>query len=310
MLPEAIADGVGVDPEFVNATANRASLLYRTFKIPKRGGGFRTIHHPAPELKALQRFLSRNIFKTLRVHGAATAYERGSTISHNAEVHAGSRFLLRMDFSNFFPSIRAEDVRAFLDQHRGQLGDDWSDSDTQTATNLCCRFGALTIGAVTSPFLSNRICLALDERIHGECQQTGVTYSRYADDLFFSTRRPGVLSEIESRVHRIVDEIGCPGALAINRKKTRHLSKKRKRVVTGLVLTSDGRVSIGRPLKRRIRGAIHRLDSLSEEESGWLRGIVAHTYGVEPEFVSRLYVKFGSETLDRVLRNPAMISDP
>ena len=72
----------------------------------------------------------------------------------------------------------------------------------------------------------------------------GVKYTRYADDLFFSTREPNVLKQIEKEVNSIVSNLSVPAKLTVNSKKTRHSSKKGARHVTGIVLGSDGRPHI------------------------------------------------------------------
>src|SRR5258708_32226067 len=82
-----------------------APARYKVFQIPKRRGGMRTIAQPSRELKAIQRFILDKILSKLPVHPAAAAYVTGRNIAENAIAHVKSRVVLKLDFSDFFPSI-------------------------------------------------------------------------------------------------------------------------------------------------------------------------------------------------------------
>ena len=244
-LIDSLSIGLGIEHDYIKLVAKTASARYRTYKVPKRTGGMRTINHPAPELKAFQRWIVGHILKLLPVHSSAAAYEAGTSIRGNADLHVRSSFLLRMDFQSFFHSIDETDVRLFLSrQAERYLPKGWDEADSGLLAALVCRRRRLTIGAASSPSLINRMCRELDLRLHGICENVNVTYSRYADDMFFSTRTRDILSGIEQRVTQVVAQLDCPANLRINAKKTRHSSKKGSRVVTGLVLTSDETLSI------------------------------------------------------------------
>ena len=88
---------------------------YKVFKIPKRKKGeFRTIAQPAKEVKTLQYWVMQHVLSQFDVHPAATAYKKGMSIAHNARPHTRGRYLLKLDFNDFFPSIKARDFRLFL----------------------------------------------------------------------------------------------------------------------------------------------------------------------------------------------------
>jgi RNA-directed DNA polymerase len=127
------------------------------------------------------------------------------------------------------------------------------------------------------------------------CGEAGITYTRYADDLFFSTSTPNILRDVQAVVEAALRSIPYPGSLRVNTQKTRHSSLKRHRRVTGLVLSSQGELSLGRDLKRRIRSQIHRLDSLGSAERARLAGLLAHVRDVEPAFFNRLVLKYGDK---------------
>jgi RNA-directed DNA polymerase len=111
----------------------------------------------------------------------------------------------------------------------------------------------MTIGAPSSPLLSNILMYEFDLNVHEWCRNRGIIYTRYADDMFFSTNRANLLKEAETFVLHKVNTISCPHNLEINHKKTRHVSKKGRRNITGLVITSSGEISVGRKRKRYIK---------------------------------------------------------
>ena len=154
MLIEKMATELGIPVRFVQKLANSASHEYKSYNIPKRSGGFREIHHPSRQLKGLQRWLLTNVIDKFPVHEAATAYRKGGSIFKNAATHATSRYLLRMDFENFFPSIKSADLRAYLHrcaEHQLVELDGWTSNDTDLFCQIVLRHSALTIGAPTSP---------------------------------------------------------------------------------------------------------------------------------------------------------------
>lgn len=292
MIIERMSVDLALPSSFIEALARGASHEYKMYSIPKRTGGQRTIHHPSKRLKGLQRWLLVNVVSQLPVHPAAAAYRPGKSIFDNALRHASSRYLLRMDFEEFFPSIQVTDLTRYIADHQ-HLFADWSALDIEVFSKLMFRHGALTIGAPTSPAVSNALCFELDSALDALAASSSVTYSRYADDLFFSTVHPNVLGTFEARVATVVKSLRTPDALKLNPLKTRHSSKKGRRRVTGIVLGSDGHAYIGRARKREIRAMIQRYPSLNDTQKAYLAGMIAFAVGLDPEFMNHLISKYG-----------------
>jgi RNA-directed DNA polymerase len=279
---------------------------YKVYQIPKRAPGqFRTIAQPAKEVKALQYWVMRNVLSQFDVHPAATGYRKGRSIIHNARPHTRGRFLLKLDFKDFFPSLKARDFRLFLRRKK-------SDLDKETVDALCRVLFwrpketldlCLSIGAPTSPMLSNILMFDFDQRISIFCALRHVTYTRYADDLSFSAERSDALASVEKAVMELCGRLKSP-ALTINQTKTVRVSMRDARRVTGLVLTNDRKVSLGRDEKRRIRASVHRFvtNRLSADQILELRGMLNYVNSVEPAFLNRLRKKYGIETIARLQR--------
>ena len=302
MLLERMAYEMSLAEKYIAMVGATASYRYRDYVVKGPTGTSRVVYHPSRTLKALQRWLARRILCDLRVHDAATAYEHGRGILLNAERHLDSRFLLRMDFTEFFPSLTSADLETLLGKAKslGRLDPSWSLDDTSLLVRLVTRFGRLVIGAPTSPKLSNALCFEMDEILLALSKRYDCVYTRYADDLFFSSRIPNVLAHVETEVILLVAGLAHPNNLKLNLSKTRHSSMRGRRVVTGIVLTCDGKLSLGRSRKRKLRSLVHKYTSLSEPERQSLRGWIAYCRSVEPEFINSLVLKFGAARLKEV----------
>lgn len=283
-----------------------APYRYKVYQIDKRAPGQkRTIAQPARELKPLQRWVMQNVLAQFPIHESAMAYRMNRNIFDNASRHLNQRYLCKLDFKNFFPSIKAADFELFM---RSSTAQRWTEEEIGYFSRIlfwCKQRGKsfeLSIGAPSSPMVSNIILYRFDLAIGELCADANVIYTRYADDLTFSTNRRNILQKLEKQIPKICTTIGSP-RLFLNRQKTVYASKKGSRRVTGLVLSNDGVVSIGREKKRGIRATFHRYMSggLADEEVAHLAGTLAFINSVEPSFLLRLSGKYGSAAVRDLL---------
>jgi hypothetical protein len=286
---------------------SNAPERYVRYTIPKRSGGKRNIAQPARELKVLQRALIEIYSEKLPVHRAATAYRKGMSIRDNAVAHAENGPILKIDFVNFFNSIRSTDWHSYCEDRGLFQGSGELYESTQILFHRASglRGLRLAIGAPSSPLISNALMFEFDARITEEVGRDFVTYTRYADDITFSARRTGYLVNVEKSVRKVINDIAWP-QLKINLQKTVVATKKYHRQVTGLVLTNDGKVSLGRDRKRQLRAAVHRaiVGELSVKQIAALAGKLAFANAVEPEFIRRLEKHYGEEALQAIKRAP------
>ncbi len=283
-----------------------APVRYKRYVIPKRNGGTRQIAQPAREVKLLQRAFVTTFLRLLPVHNSATAYREGVSILDNATPHIGSGPVLKLDFRNFFPSIRSQDWVSYC-RHSGCLS---TEEDLHLTASLLFyrqsgyRVMRLAIGAPSSPMLSNILMFDFDSQLSDLVTKDRVTYTRYADDLTFSAPRAGFLNGVVKSVSKTIRTIRYP-KLEINNEKTSFSTSKYRRSVTGLTLTNDRRVTIGHQKKRQIHAAVHRalLQKLNSEELQVLSGNLAYIYAVEPEFLGVLRQKYGEDIIDTIQRH-------
>jgi RNA-directed DNA polymerase len=299
MIIEQMSTSLRLSIPYLHKVARSASHRYKEYKIPKKSGGERVIHHPARELKLIQNWLLNNVLANLPIHFAATAYRRGSNIRHNAQIHVANNYLLRVDFEDFFHAFRGTDVEAILRTNRELLANvEITDEDIVFIKKLVCRFDTLTIGAPTSPQLSNAIMFDFDST-WAKRVRPNVRYTRYADDLYFSTNEQRILANILEWLREYLRETPSPN-LTINDSKTVFSSRKFRRLSAGLVLTSDRKISIGRHKKRRLKALVNRLKHKQLDASliPHLRGWISYVSSVEPDFVRSLERKYALRFTD------------
>jgi hypothetical protein len=288
----------GLAEQDVERIINRAPDTYKSYLIPKRNGtGHRIISQPAREVKVLQRVLVERL-QSLRIHDAAMAYRKGVSIRANALKHAQNGPISKYDFESFFPSIKGSDWEQYCLQNPV-----FSDpGDVYRSVNLFFHRAKrthvlrLAIGAPASPWLSNVLMYDFDDAVSRAVAKDRVTYTRYADDLTFSAPRTGHLTVVDEIVRRAIRDTQFP-RLKLNEGKTTVATKKYRRVVTGLILTDDGDVSIGRDKKRLLRAQTHRALTIGVglENANKLLGYIAHVRSVEPSFYYRLRAHYGED---------------
>lgn len=295
-----LATELGLGDRSAAQLIRSAPERYKVYHIKKRNSDdTREIAHPASELKIVQRALVDKWLCNLPIHPAAMAYVKGTSIRLNAATHAENGPIKKFDFENFFPSLTEQTwisycLRThFCDRNQAVLLGRLLFRRPRGGQIL-----RLSIGAPSSPIVSNILMYEFDRLISERVSAEFVTYTRYADDLTFSAKRTGYLNSVEPILRRTLNQLSSP-KLKLNESKTVTATRKYRRQVTGLILTNDKRVSLGREKKRLLRAAIHRFskDELTIDETVTLAGQMAFAADVEPEFYTRMQLKYGSETL-------------
>jgi len=217
---------------------------YRTIAIKKKNGANRTIHIPNQTLKAIQRIILTQILSKLPVSAYATAYQPGSRLYDNALPHCGKHYLLKLDITDFFGSILFNRIYncAFGSQiFPRQIG--------AMLTTLCCLDDVLPQGASTSPILSNIVMKQFDDYIGQWCKQHDISYTRYCDDMTFSSEKP--LYKVYTKVKTALE---CM-AFDLNENKTVFITNANRQSVTGL--TVNDKVAVSADYKRKLRQEVY-----------------------------------------------------
>lgn len=157
---------------------------YVEFLIPKKSGGYRKISSPSTALKIIQRKLSQVLYSVYTPKAPVHGFTPSRSIVTNAEQHVRKRFVFNIDISDFFGSIHFGRVR-------GVFMKEPYNRPSEVATvlaQICCFSNKLPQGAPTSPVVSNMVCARLDSQLRLLAKERHCSYTRYADDITFSTR--------------------------------------------------------------------------------------------------------------------------
>lgn len=243
---------------------------YTVFDVPKKSGGTRQVSAPISPLKIIQHKL-KQVLESIYIPKPAThGFVTERSIISNARLHKKRRYVLNVDLEDFFPSIHFGRVRGMFMGNPYRLNNEVSTILAQ----ICCHNGLLPQGAPTSPVISNMICARLDAKLQQLAKEYLCTYSRYADDITFSTNR----SKFPSAIARLSDigqvEIGDElssmieeNGFQINSKKTRLQDRQQRQEVTGLTVNKYPNVQ--RRYVRQVRAILHawkkfQLDSTAQ----------------------------------------------
>ena len=228
---------------------------YKTFQIRKKSGGLREINAPCYQLGILL-YIINIVLKAIYVPSPSVmGFTEGRSVVDNAKMHVGHHYVFNIDLKNFFPSIPQARVWARL-----QLPPfNFTKEIANVIAGLCCHTNAeknacvLPQGAATSPLLTNAICDKLDRRMKGVAKRFGLHYSRYADDMTFSSMH-NVYQESSDfliEIKHIIEEQG----FTMNDDKTRLLRDGARQEVTGLTVNSI--VNVSRKYISDLRWLLH-----------------------------------------------------
>jgi len=242
---------------------NKTRRRYTQFEIPKKTGGKRQITAPVKTLKSLLTYVNVMLQAMYVPAPCVMGFTTGRSIADNAKAHVGKHYVFNIDLKNFFPSIRQARVWKKLqcppfnfknDKEHGLKRRVLAD----VIAGLCCmkideKTYVLPQGAPTSPVLTNIICERLDRRLTGLANRFGVTYTRYADDITFSSMHNVYQNDSDfiKELHRIIEGQG----FAINPDKTRLAKVNQRQEVTGL--TVNQKPNVTRKYVQDVRHILH-----------------------------------------------------
>jgi RNA-directed DNA polymerase len=248
-----------------------AATKYRTFEIPKRKGGTRTINAPIDALKTAQQKLSTLLQDcvdeineaTGRKDRAAHGFKRQRSIITNARKHRNRRYVFNIDLENFFPSINFGRVRGYFIKDKNFA---LHERVATAIAQLACHNQSLPQGSPCSPVISNLIAHILDMRLVHLASTVGCTYSRYADDLTFSTNKKEFPLEI-AEPSKAEPHLWTPGiqlqklikysGFQINPTKTHMQYRTSRQEVTGLVV--NRKINVRHEYRHTVRAMVHTL---------------------------------------------------
>lgn len=220
---------------------------YDSLFLPKRSGGARSINVPDWELRKHQRFIKLHILDFLPVSNYAYAYRKCISMIDCAVPHINQKTVIHLDIKGFFNSITEDMVFRCLERDTG-----YSKQLVNFISRLCCYKGHLPQGTCTSPILSNICFRECDDKLLAYAQCHHLTYSRYADDLFFS----GDIDDADAVIQTVADILKTFG-FTLNGEKTKILRRNMSQQVLGIVVNE--KLQVSRSYRKALRQEVYYL---------------------------------------------------
>ncbi len=258
---DQLAELLGIKPGFLRYVLRvPINRRYATFKLPKKiPGKERIIHSPIWQLKHIQSRLLSILEEVYTPRDPAYGFIKGRSALLNAKAHRKYRvrFVLNLDIQDFFPSIHYGRVRGLFMSHPYNL----TPKIAGWLAAITCFEGGLPQGAPTSPIIANMICNKLDNQLRDSAKRHRCTYTRYADDITFSTSIrsfPPSLARytngqlvLGDELHGIIEDNG----FTINDAKLRLQTSFQRQEVTGIVINRF--TNVPQTYIRQVRAMLH-----------------------------------------------------
>ena len=280
---------------------------YHFHWVKKKSGGYRLIEAPKALLKFVQTQILRGILDRVPAHPAAHGFVKQRSIRSNAAPHVKSAWVMKLDLSNFYPSVTFSRVVAIfrsLGYSRevsiwlgrlttSTIPSNLSAPDRRENTVWPYRLRHLPQGAPTSPAIANLSAFSLDVRLNGLATKYHARYTRYADDLTLSGKGKSIpaLREIIPMAEWIVRN----ERFHLNRSKRRVLKQHQRQSVTGIVVNQ--KLGVGRAefdqLKAILTNCVRQGPASQNRNShndfaSHLRGRIGHFKSVSAERGTKL----------------------
>lgn len=304
-MKELIAKELNVSIDFIIDALKYSYIHVKHIKIPKRHGGERRILIPSVKLKTIQYWLMHKVFSKMQIHDAAMAYVKNRSIVKNAFMHSRNKYFLKLDLKEFFPSVKYRDLITRVEKwHEADMPGWTLNTEAKDIFKRVCFDETLALpqGYSSSPVISNIVMHEVDSAISNaivghEDFSSEIVYSRYADDMVFSTNIKGECAKIYEIARGIIYQSKSP-QISLNGMKTKYVSSTGgSAIVTGLRVCSDGHITLHKKHKSHIRLMLSLLHSkkLPEDEFNSLKGHLNYVMHADPAFYTKIQGKYFKE---------------
>ena len=247
-----------------------SSKRYATFEIKKKSGKTRVIHSPTSGLKSILKCFSYVLESVYEPHPAAMGFVPGKSVVDNAQKHLSMQHVYNIDLQDFFHTFDRNRVKMGIWRNLFKLEKDKEELAFFLAA-LCTHpieiNGEVKIvlpqGSPVSPVLTNMLCVSLDRRLQGLAKRYRIRYSRYADDITFSSNRNVFMeTEFQQELHRIIEE---DQKLKINPDKTRLQKRGYRQEVTGVIVNK--KPNVHRKYVKQVRMWIYYIEKYGQQKA-------------------------------------------
>lgn len=279
--------------------AKRTESFYTSFEVSKGNGGIREINAPLKEIRFFQDKL-KDIFSNiyaLKPRKSATGFLCGKSIIDNAKPHLNSLCILNIDFKDFFNQINFGRVLKMLEK-----GFNIKHDVAVVLTQILTVHGKLPQGSPSSPIITNLICSRMDNQLEKFSRKYNIKYTRYADDLTFSTKN----NEFNHKVCEYVDNSVILGeelikifeynGFEVNPEKLFIRTRKNRQEVTGLVINE--KLNVRKDYVKNLRAALHNASKdIKKESNNQIYGKLQYLRMIKGE-EDKLFLKYACQYND------------
>ncbi len=257
----SIATNFGIQTQYLKELVNpeNNSNSFIKMEIPKKNSksDFRIVYKPKYYIEDLHKNILTELNNFLLsseqnkfIHDSAHGFRSYYSTSTNATVHIGKKNLLQIDIKNFFESIpKRKIIEVFK-----KIG--CADDVARLLTKICTVNNILKEGLNTSPLLANLYFYDIDIKLNTLACQFKCEYSRYADDMTFSSNKNIKKTNLLQNITTILSD----ESLELSNHKTRYSSYGQSQYVTGLSISNTEYPRIPRKIKKLLRQELHYLN--------------------------------------------------
>ncbi len=218
--------------------------LYQISEIPKKTGGFRKVHSPNADLKIVLKCIDILLRSVYIPHPNSFAFIENKNIVDNAKMHTNKRYVYNVDLKDFFYSFNYNRIKTTLYKEPFNLNSTKEKEEIAYWISILttCKINGnqvLPQGSPASPVLSNIICKRLDDKLNRLAHEFSLNYSRYADDITFSSDKQVFHGKFKGKLNKIIQNEG----FIINESKVRLQNQGERQVVTGITVNRGTNVS-------------------------------------------------------------------
>ncbi|WP_051349489.1 reverse transcriptase domain-containing protein [Chryseobacterium gregarium] len=257
------------------------NFRYNSFIVKKKSGGDRIIFSPNNGLKVIQKCLNlilQVVYKNPSKY--ATGFISGRSIVDNAKIHVNRNYVFNIDLKDFFYSIDQARVWGRLQVQPFNFSKKENKLElANIVASLCChsieveRFvegtwiknqkNVLPQGAPTSPVISNIICERLDYYLSAVAKRFGLKYTRYVDDITFSSDQN--VYQVDGDFRKELEKIVQQEGFYFNVNKTRLQKRGFRQEVTGVIVNE--KVNTNKHFVKRLKKWIYLWENYGYERA-------------------------------------------
>jgi RNA-directed DNA polymerase len=277
----------------------------------RHGTKRRELISPSERLRLHHHFLRTFLVDFLPVHEAVFSYRKGVSARDAVAHHAHSRHFFVSDIEAFFPSLTRDIVRDTIANAMAEIPISDLPDHLEHVLDLMCVEGKVPIGFSTSPGISNAALHPFDVAFHARCQQLGLIYTRYADDIVLSAGERSKVEAGEAALHDVLaQQFG--GTLRLHGGKSKYLQVGSKIKLLGMVLLPNGVISVDASVKNEIETMLHlylkdrqKFNAMLEvgpaKTEARLAGMLNYVNTVDKAYLDKLRRKYGATVVDLFL---------